>query len=130
MSSLFDGADWPRWLELARQTVEMTIEQLPEVLRHHVVKLPISYELKPAPELIEDGIEPDTLGLFVGQAFPDGISGMEALPAQIILYLENLRAFADHDEETYRLEVQTTFLHELGHFLGLDEQDLADRELD
>lgn len=130
MSSHFDGADWPRWLELARQTVEMTIGQLPEVLRVHVLKLPITYERKPTPELLEEGIEPDTLGLFVGQAFPDGISGMESLPAQIILYLENLRLFAEDDEEIFRVEVQTTFLHELGHFLGLTEQDLADRELD
>jgi len=130
MSSHFDGADWPRWLELARQTVEMTIEQLPEVLRHHVLKLPIIYERTPTGELIAEGIEPDALGLFVGQPFPDGVAGMEILPAQIILYLENLRSFADQDEEIYRVEVQTTFLHELGHFLGLDEQDLADRELD
>jgi predicted Zn-dependent protease with MMP-like domain len=130
MSLSFEGDDWPRWLELARHTVDTTIKELPEYLRNHVVKLPITYERMPAAEVIAEGIEPVTLGLFVGQAFPDGISGMEMLPAQIILYLENLRAFSGNDEEIFRVEVQTTFLHELGHFLGLDEQDLADRDLD
>jgi predicted Zn-dependent protease with MMP-like domain len=130
MSSPFEGDDWPRWLELARHTVDMTIRELPDILRAQVVKLPVTYERTPAAEVMAEGIEPDTLGLFVGQAFPDGVSGMEMLPAQIILYLENLRSFSGNDEEIFRVEVQTTFLHELGHFLGLDEQDLADRDLD
>ena len=33
------------------------------------------------------------------------------------------------DETTYRQEVRTTLLHELGHYLGLDEDDLDDRGL-
>lgn len=130
MSSHFEGEDWSRWLELARQTVETTTSQFPERLRSHVLNLPVIYERVPSPELMTEGIEPDTLGLFVGQAFPDSISGSEVLPPQIILYLENVRSYTGNDEELYRIEVQRTFLHELGHFLGLDEQDLADRELD
>ncbi|HEY1172765.1 MAG TPA: metallopeptidase family protein [Verrucomicrobiae bacterium] len=130
MSSPFDGEDWPQWLEVAQKTVETTIAELPEDLREHVIKLPITYERTPSPELIADDIEPDTLGLFVGQPFPDSVASPEVIPAQIILYLENIREFSENDPELYREEVQTTFLHELGHYLGLDEQDLADRELD
>jgi len=52
------------------------------------------------------------------------------LPAQIILFLENLWDFAEEDEEFFREEVRTTYLHELGHYLGLNEIDLEERGLD
>ena len=52
------------------------------------------------------------------------------MPSQIILYLDNIWDEADSDEETFLEEVRTTFLHELGHYLGLDEDGLFDRGLD
>ena len=33
-------------------------------------------------------------------------------------------------EEFFRDEVHTTYLHELGHYLGLDEDDLTERGLE
>ena len=53
-----------------------------------------------------------------------------SLPPQIILFLENLWDFAEGDEEIFRDEVHTTFLHELGHYLGLDEDELTERGLE
>jgi predicted Zn-dependent protease with MMP-like domain len=44
--------------------------------------------------------------------------------------LENLRDFAEGDEVIFREEVRTTFLHELGHYLGLDEDELTERGLE
>jgi predicted Zn-dependent protease with MMP-like domain len=38
--------------------------------------------------------------------------------------------FAKGDEAIYVEEVRTTFLHELGHFFGFDEEGLAERGLD
>ncbi len=52
------------------------------------------------------------------------------LPPQIILFLENLWDLAEADQEIFRDEVHTTYLHELGHYLGLDEDDLFDRGLE
>jgi predicted Zn-dependent protease with MMP-like domain len=66
----------------------------------------------------------------VGEAFPDSAAGGFQLPAQIILFLNNIWDFAEADEEAYREEIRTTLLHELGHYLGLDELDLEDRDLD
>ena len=37
--------------------------------------------------------------------------------------------FAEDDPDTFREEVRITFLHELGHLLGLDEEDLDVRGL-
>jgi predicted Zn-dependent protease with MMP-like domain len=68
------------------------------------------------------------LGLFTGAEFVD--EGNIPLPPQIILFLENLRDFAEGDEVIFREEVRTTFLHELGHYLGLDEGELTERGLE
>ena len=52
------------------------------------------------------------------------------MPAEIILFLENLWDFAEGDAAVFRDEARITYLHELGHFFGWDEEDLAARELD
>lgn len=114
---------------LARREVARVLRSLPGPLRDKAEALPVTCERKPNEALVKDGIEPDTLGLFVGPAFVDEGHG-SPVPPQIILYLENLWEQADEDEELFAEEVRTTFLHELGHYLGLDEEDLFDRGLD
>ena len=52
------------------------------------------------------------------------------MPPQIILFLENLWEISDGDEAVFRDEIRTTYMHELGHYLGLDEDDLYDRGLE
>ena len=47
----------------------------------------------------------------------------------IHLYIENLRDEAQDSPARFRQEVRTTLLHEIGHYLGLDEQALARRGL-
>ena len=91
-------------------------------------KLPVIFEPHPNADLQADGIEADTLGLFTGAEFAD--EETLPLPPQIILFLENIWEFAEGDEEVFRNEIRTTFLHELGHYLGLDEDDLTGRGLE
>lgn len=90
----------------------------------------VTMERRPSPAFCGDGIEPDTLGLFVGPEFAFKESSATPLPPQIILFLENLWEEAEGDPETFRDEIHTTYLHELGHYLGLDEGDLFNRGLD
>jgi len=120
--------DWNKLQELALAEVEATLEELPEPLREEARKLPVTFEHKPNAGMQADGIEEDTLGLFTGSEFAG--SSAEVLPPQIILFLDNLWDLAEGVEEVYCGEVRTTFLHELGHFLGLDEDDLTERGLD
>ena len=120
---------WKDLLRIAEAEVEKTIERLPEPLRARARELPVTYERAPSPELQADAIEPDTLGLFVGEEYAEVGSTLAPLPAQIILFLDNLWDFAEGAPEVYRDEVQATYLHELGHYLGLDEIDLDDRGL-
>ena len=114
--------------ELAATEVEATLESLPRPVRERAEKLPVTFEGQPNAGLQADGIEIDTLGLFTGPEFAE--ESHATLPPQIILFLENIWDFAEGDEEIFREEVRTTFLHELGHYLGLDEDELTDRGLE
>lgn len=120
--------DWETLCAAAAAEVGATISALPGPLRSRVEKLPVTFERRPNAELQADGIEADTLGLFVGAEFAG--EGDVPLPSQIILFLENLRDYGGGDEAIFREEVRTTFLHELGHYLGLDEDGLTERGLD
>jgi predicted Zn-dependent protease with MMP-like domain len=122
------GTNWKKMQALALAEVEATLEALPKPLRERAEKLPVTFERQPNAGLQADGIEPDTLGLFTGPEFSD--EGNVPMPPQIILFLENLCDFAEGDEEIFRDEVHTTFLHELGHYLGLDEDELTERGLE
>lgn len=115
---------------VAREEVENTLRALPARLRDEARRVPVVLEARPSPELEGDDVAPDTLGLFVGEAFPDAYAGGQQLPAQIILYLENIWDYADRDPEIYREELRRTLLHEFGHYLGLDEDGLEARDLD
>jgi predicted Zn-dependent protease with MMP-like domain len=120
--------NWKSLCKIAAEDVETTLAALPGPLRERAEKLPVTFERRPNMGLQADGIEPDTLGLFTGPEFAD--EEHVPLPPQIILFLENLWDFSEKDEAIFREEVRTTFLHELGHYLGLDEDELNQRGLE
>ena len=120
--------NWEQLCRVASKEVQATLAALPKPLRARAEKLPVTFERQPNADLQADGIEPDTLGLFTGPEFADEEN--VPLPPQIILFLENLWDFAAEDEVVFQEEVRTTFLHELGHYLGLDEDEIAGRGLE
>lgn len=122
------AALWNKLQSLALDEVEATLLALPEPLREEARQLPVTLERAPNADLQGDGIEADTLGLFVG---PDFASESHVpMPPQIILFLENIWDMAEQDEDWFCDEVGTTYLHELGHYLGLDEDELMKRGLE
>ena len=102
----------------------------PEVARH-ADGIPVVCFPAPSREMVEDeGVEPDLLGLFVGPALDETEGLDDPLPPEILLFLENIWDYAGEDAEIFREEVRRTYLHELGHYLGLEENDMAARDLD
>ena len=118
-----------RLLPLASVEVRATKIDLPDNLRAATEGIATTFEPKPNAGFIADGIEADTLGLFLGEAMVDPPSS-HPQPTQIILFLENLWEFAGTDEAAFREEARITYLHELGHYFGFDEDDLEERDLD
>ena len=80
--------------------------------------------------MLDQGFEPDLLGLFEGASRLEADPHASDPPPRIILYLDNLWDLAAGDSAIFTEEVRTTYLHELGHFLGFDEDDLTLRDLD
>lgn len=119
---------WSRLKQLALAEIEATLAALPPPLRERARQLPVTFERVPSRALQADGVAADTLGLFVGPELAE--EGTVPMPPQIILFLENLWDFAEGDEQLFRAEVHTTLLHELGHYLGLGEDDLTERGLE
>ena len=118
---------WPRLVNVAQAEVASTLAALPRELRAQARTVPVTYDPVPNEALRADGWEPDLLGLFVGVSYAH--EGQAPCPQQIFLFLENLWEETGHEEEIYREEVRKTYLHELGHYLGLDEDELDQRGL-
>lgn len=115
---------------LAADTVGSTQRKLPPEIRALARSVPVHYESLPADDVLADGFPPDILGLFTGN--PHGTEFEHSLPAppQILLYLDNLWDFTEHDLDAFREEIRLTYLHELGHYFGWDEDDLTARGLE
>ncbi len=115
---------------LAEKTVAATQRKLPPSIRTVARGVPVHFEAIPADDVLAEGFEPDILGLFTGNAHGTDITQSHPAPPQILLYLENLWDFAEGDPEIFSEEVRLTYLHELGHYLGWDEDEVAARGLD
>jgi predicted Zn-dependent protease with MMP-like domain len=115
---------------LAEKTVTANQRRLPAEIRPLAAAVPVHYEALPAAEVLAEGFEPDILGLFTGNPHGTEFAHDHPAPPQILLYLENLWDFAEGDEAVFRDEVKLTYLHELGHYLGWDEDEVAARGLD
>lgn len=111
----------------AEAIVGEVVRTLPEPIRVAIEEVAIVIDDLPPLATIRSSqgeIHPDTLGLYTGQdlgarsSFDPG-----GLPPVIHIFRRNLERFAT-DRETLEEEVRTTLLHEIGHHLGLDEDDV------
>jgi predicted Zn-dependent protease with MMP-like domain len=119
---------WDKLRKLALAEVEATLDDLPVTLRERARALPVTFERRLNRALQADGFAPDTLGMFVGPEFAE--ESAAPMPPQIILFLLNLWEFSEGDEEIFCEEIHTTYLHELGHYLGLNEDEITERGLE
>jgi predicted Zn-dependent protease with MMP-like domain len=125
------GVEFDRLTALAQQVVTAAQRRLPPEVRAPALAVPVCYEPAPNAGILAEGWEPDILGLFVGHEHGGELrDDVAPLPPQILLFLENIWDFAEGDESTYRDEVRLTYLHELGHYLGWDEDEVARRGLE
>jgi predicted Zn-dependent protease with MMP-like domain len=122
--------DFPRLSTLARQAVAAARRRLPPVVQAAADAVPVCHERHPNAAIIAEGWEPDILGMFVGHAHQGEYTEGTPLPPQILLFLENIWDYAEGDEAVFRDEVRLTYLHELGHYLGWDEDEIARRGLE
>jgi predicted Zn-dependent protease with MMP-like domain len=103
---------------------------LPADLREGALAVPVVCQMLPGRDLLDEtDFEDDLLGLFVGEAV-DETAGDSPLPPQIYLFLANIWDYSEGDPRTYLREVRKTYLHELGHYIGIDEEGLTERGME
>ena len=112
----------------ADEELKSLVKVLPADIREAAEKVAVSLEEKPGQGTYDDQLEGDELGLFEGPAVTEEPDAGE-IP-RIRLFLTNLWEWVGEDEQDFRDEVGTTFLHELGHYLGWDEDEVAERGLE
>jgi len=111
-----------------RKTLDEAREFLNETFRKHLDDATVTVDDLPAEAVLHEStppMDPELLGLFMGVPRSEATSfspGGE-MPPQILLFKRNLeRIFPDAG--TLREEIGRTLHHELGHYLGLDEDEL------
>lgn len=110
---------------IASTVIKSTLASLPPVIREEAAACGIELAEMAAVIEMEDDLGPDLLGLFEGNDRGDPLpSSPEEMP-RIRLFLDNLWEDCGGDLKIYREEVRITLLHELGHYLGLDEEGVA-----
>jgi predicted Zn-dependent protease with MMP-like domain len=113
--------------EFGRQ-LERAREMLPDAFREHLKNVGLLVEDLPHETLLKEEappLNPELLGLFTGLTL-DGQSYLSPggeLPPRIYLFKRNLERTVRQPAELAD-QIRVTLYHELGHYLGLDEQDL------
>lgn len=116
------NAPWSHLLDLAESEWTCLHAELPLDVQDAIACVTVLFEEFPQ----RDDVDPDLLGLFEGSCAGESELG---LPGRITLWLGNLWDFSEAQEKRFREETRITLLHEIGHSLGWDEQEIEARGL-
>ncbi len=113
--------------------VHEAMDALPPSIRKAIDEVAILVEEYPTEEMLKDGdppFPPDLLGLSVGPSVADRQAPTSFPSASTIhLFRRNIEHYSGERAEVVE-ELRVTLLHEIGHALGMDEDDLRALELE
>jgi predicted Zn-dependent protease with MMP-like domain/predicted Zn-dependent protease len=118
LPATMDDAEFARALDSA-------VNNLPRSIRERIEGVSLIVEDFPGLDLVRtERISPQTLGLFMGVPRTNALMTDQPLDLdRIMLFKKNLEKICE-DEEDLIDQIQITLRHEVGHYLGLDEDDL------
>ena len=109
--------------------VRKTRAELPEDLRKLAAQVPVFCEWEISGHWLEDGVAEDSMGLFSGPSLADPVDPDCFESPCITFFLAELWDYSEEDPEIFGEEVRVTYLHEFGHYLGLEEDEMEERGL-
>lgn len=119
-----DGIDWREHEEAIVEAALATIDALPPFFKKKLDGVPVILEARPAEALVREGFDPRALGMFEGRTDAEVANNDVAeTPTRIVLYGANLVAAYPMEDELIE-EVGVTIVHEMGHYYGLEEEDM------
>ena len=112
---------------LSRQRFEYLVKKalatLPKDFQSFLENVAVLIEDEPPDDM------PDTMGLYEGVPLVERSLDSVSLPDRITLYKRPIER-ACHTHAEIKAEVRLTVLHEIGHFFGLEEEQLEQLELE
>jgi predicted Zn-dependent protease with MMP-like domain/Flp pilus assembly protein TadD len=131
-----DPEAYPEPIRLTEQefdeVVESALKKVPAKVREALSNVPIIVEQLPSMDDLKGppALSPLSLGMFRGPVGPgaEAARTVNQLPNDILLFQRNLERYAESREQLEQ-EIEDTLHHEIGHFVGWDEEDLYDRGL-
>lgn len=110
--------------------VAEVLQALPENLKKALQTVQVVVQEEPTPEQLKSaGLAPEEslYGLFEGESLAEKRwSHPTPFPDRVILFQKPLEEDFPNLQDLKR-EIRVTLLHELGHFFGMDEDDLEER---
>lgn len=105
------------------ELVHETLKDLPEFFKERLQNVLIIVQDLPDPEIAQE-LGDDLLGLYQGIPLTERSVFSEPLePDMIYIYQKNIETIANSEAEI-RHQVRITVIHEIGHYFGLDEEQL------
>lgn len=116
------------------RAVADAVAQLPGHVKEHLDNVTIAVEEVPSEDDLRGEsppLSPAILGVFRGTPVGERsvTSSADHATCSIVLYQRNLERFARSKDELIE-QIGITVMHEVGHLLGLDEEDLQERGLE
>ncbi|MFT3835448.1 MAG: metallopeptidase family protein [Myxococcaceae bacterium] len=131
-----DPESFPKPVKLSdsewSRAVAHAIDALPEHAKELMGNTTVTFLPLPADQDLQGGdLSPTMLGIFRGTPIPERnvLEAAHHLTAEIVLFQRNLERAVRSKDELFE-QIDVTVLHEVGHLLGLDEEDLWERGLD
>ena len=111
------------------EIVKKAVLRIPEEIRGYLDNIVISVRKRPSRRMLREmGIEgdEDLLGLFQGVPLTErSITSPPLFPDTIFLFQEPLEEMCRTTEELEE-QIEITVVHEVAHFIGMDEERLAE----
>ena len=111
------------------EVVRRVVAELPPDLRTLAERIPVFCEWEMAGHWLEEGVADDSMGLFSGPALNEPTDPDCLESPSITFFLAELWDYCGEDLPTFDEEVRITYIHEFGHYLGLNESELEARGL-
>jgi len=107
------------------EAVRHAVDNTPLSIREALERIPLLIEDFPSEELIErDNVSPQTLGVFIGVPRKEALATDQPQDLdRVVLFKKNLEKIC-RDRSELLEQIETTVRHEVGHYLGLDEEAL------
>jgi predicted Zn-dependent protease with MMP-like domain len=111
--------------EFFRGAAADALDNLPRSIREYIADVPLLVEDFPSDDLLRSqNISPQILGLYIGVPRTEAEPSCQSVDlTRVILFKKNLEKIC-HDRDELIEQIQITVRHEVGHHLGLSEEDL------